>query len=102
LSQPLADVYCYYTLQELEVCQDTRIRRQLNKLEVWWVVHLQAYDERYGYVSEAGRCCTRGSRFRDREKKLLRPNSGKYELLPGVDLLDPIDARLLASWVPGS
>ncbi|MDQ5879095.1 MAG: hypothetical protein QG638_1830, partial [Pseudomonadota bacterium] len=47
---------------------------------------LQAHDERYGYVSEAGHCRTSGARFRDRERKLVRPGSGKYMFLDGVDI----------------
>ncbi|MCM2342185.1 hypothetical protein [Rhodoferax sp.] len=97
-----ADTYFYYVLQEIVPNPKKPLKRMLNQNEVWWVVHLQAHDERYGYVSEAGGCRTRGSRFRDRESKLMRHNSQKYALLPGVDLYDPINHELLASWVPGS
>src|SRR5665647_93242 len=96
-----ADVYFYYVLEVLEIGPDTNVKRELNKLEIWWAVQLQAHDERYGYISEAGHHRTRGARFRDRERKLMRRNSEKYELLPGVDMYDPIDPVLLASWVPG-
>lgn len=97
-----ADTYFYYALQAMVVNPEKPLKRVLNRSEVWWVVQLQAHDERYGYVSEAGGCRTRGSRLRDREAKLLRPSSQKYALLPGVDLYDPINHELLASWVPGS
>jgi len=97
-----ADVYSYFTLEELVTCPSMKIERDLNRLELWWVVQFQAHIEEFGYVAEAGRCRTRGARFRDRERKLMRPNSGKYELLPWVDLYDPIQQALLESWVPGS
>lgn len=97
-----ADVYSYFALELLEIGVQTNVKRELNKLELWWVVQFQAHVEQFGYVSEAGHCRTRGSRFRDREGKLLRPNSQKYELLPGVDICDPIHPDLLQSWVPGS
>ena len=75
--------------------------RELNRLEAWWVVQLKAHDERYGYNAEAGGLRTKGARFRDRERKLMRCSSGKYELLPGVNLYDPIDMTLLSTWNPG-
>lgn len=96
------DDYFFFTLEELVIGPDTKIKRELNRLELWWVVQFQAHVEQFGYVAEAGRCRTRGARFRDREKKLMRPNSQKYELLPGIDPYDPIQQALLDSWVPGS
>ncbi|MFZ3084940.1 hypothetical protein [Rhodoferax ferrireducens] len=97
-----ADAYSYFTLEELVIGPNTKIKRELNRLELWWVVQFQAHVEQFGYVAEAGRCRTRGARFRDRERKLMRPSSGKYQLLPRVDLCDPIQQALLDSWVPGS
>jgi hypothetical protein len=97
-----ADAFLYITLELLEIGAQTNVKRELNKLELWWVVQFQAHVEQFGYVSEAGHCRTRGSRLRDREGKLMRPNSQKYELLPGVDICDPIHPGLLESWVPGS
>ena len=97
-----ADVYSYIALELLEIGAQTNVTRELNKRELWWVVQFQAHVEQFGYVSEAGHCRTRGSRFRDRERKLMRRNSGKYELLPGVDICDPIHPGLLEWWVPGS
>lgn len=97
-----ADVYSYFALELLEISAQTNVTRELNKLELWWVVQFQAHVEQFGYVSEAGHCRTRGSRFRDRERKLMRANSQKYQLLPWVDICDPIHAGLLESWVPGS
>jgi hypothetical protein len=32
----------------------------------------------------------------------MRPNSAKYEMLPGIDFFDPISPMLLMSWVPGN
>jgi hypothetical protein len=50
----------------------------------------------------AGGCRTMGAQFRDRERKLMRRNSGKYCLLPWVQLYAPINMAMLASWVRGS
>ena len=75
---------------------------QLDKIEIWFSAQLGTHDERLGYNLEAGHQLTRASRFRERERKLLRRNSGKYQLLPGVDLYDLINPELLATWVPGS
>lgn len=97
-----ADTFFFMVLEEVAVTPEVDLRYKLDRREVWWVLQLQAHDERYGYNAEAGRCRTMGSRFRDREKKLMRYNSDKYRLLPGVDLSDPINHMLLASWVPGS
>jgi hypothetical protein len=97
-----ADSFFYFALQEVTVTPGMNLTHKLNQLEVKWVLQFQAHDERYGYVAEAGRCRTIGSRLRDREKKLMRYNSNKYQMLPGVDLYDPIHPTLLASWVPGS
>lgn len=97
-----ADTFFFMVLEELTVTPGVNLKHKLDNLELWWALQFQAHDERYGYNSEAGRSRTLGSRFRDREKKLLRYNSDKYRLLPGVDLCDPINHLLLASWVPGN
>lgn len=97
-----ADTFFYLALQVVVVTPGVNLKHKLDNLELWWVLQFQAHDECYGYNAEAGRCRTMGSRFRDREKKLMRYNSDKYHLLPGVDLCDPINHLLLASWVPGS
>lgn len=73
-----------------------------NLVELWWTIQLQAHDERFGYNLEAGHFRTGGAQFRDRERKLMRPNSRKYELLEGVDMYDPIHPALLGTWVRGS
>lgn len=78
------------------------LARQMNKIEIWFVVQFRSHDERYGYNLEAGRHRTTGALFRDRERKLMRGNSRKYSLLPGVDMYDPIDPALLSTWVRGS
>ncbi len=96
------DVYFYLALEVVFPPHTTNLQATLNRRELWWAVQLQAHDERYGYVSEAGHCRTKGARFRDRERKLVRPGSDKYMFLVGVDIYDPIDADLLATWVPGS
>lgn len=77
-------------------------RVPLDHLEKWFCTQLGAHDERFGYNSEAGHARTQAARFRDRERKLLRRNSEKYELLPGIDVYDPINPELLRSWLPGS
>jgi hypothetical protein len=64
-------------------------------------IQLGAHIEASGYNSEAGHVRTRGSRFRDSERKLIKSRAGSnYLLLPGVDLDDPIDPDLLRSWEP--
>jgi hypothetical protein len=80
----------------------TGMSLRLDPLEIWFAVQLGATDESHGYVLEAGHHPTRSTRFRDRERKLMRRNSSKYELLAGVDLFDPIKPAILDSWVPGS
>lgn len=74
---------------------------EMDKIEVWLVRQLRAYDEQYGYNSEAGHRRTKAAQYRDRERKLLKGKRQRYELLPGVDLREPINPTLLASWVPG-
>lgn len=96
-----ADSFFYLTL-ELVAEGSKTLQRDLKLLEVWWAVQLQAHDERYGYNAEAGGHRTPAARFRDRERKLMRRNSEKYQLLPGTDLYQPINPVLLSSWVPGS
>ena len=73
-----------------------------DQVELWWTIQLQAHDERFGYNLEAGHCRTSGAQFRDRERKLMRSKSRKYELLKGVDMYDPIHPALLGTWVRGS
>jgi len=97
-----ADLFFYFALKEVVVKPGENLTHKLDGCELWWVRQFQACDERYGYNAEAGHCRTVGSKFRDREKKLMRYNSDKYCLLPGVDLYDSIDHALLASWLPGS
>ena len=92
----------FYCVLELVTAAGADLAYELMRRELWWVRQLQAHDERYGYNLDAGGYRTRGAAFRDRERKLMRPNSGKYCLLPWVDMYDPINATLLASWVPGS
>lgn len=74
----------------------------LDKVETWLVTQLRTHDERFGYNMEAGHHRTRAARFRDRERKLMRGNSRKYEFLPGINIYDPIHPDLLSSWIPGN
>ena len=97
-----ADTFFFMTLELAHSDVGLARVRQLNRLEAWWVVQLKAHDERYGYNAEAGGLRTKGARLRDRERKLIRPNSGKYELLPSVDIYDPINPDFLLSWQPGN
>ena len=96
-----ADAFFFFAIR-IDAIAGSEKASVLNKIETWLAVQLGTHDERHGYNLEAGHHRTRASRFRDRERKLLRPNSGKYELLPWVNIYDPIDAGLLESWVPGS
>ena len=97
-----ADAFFYMVL-ELAIETDPKTRqRELNQLEIWWVVQLRAHDERFGYNAEEGGLRTKGARLRDRERKLMRLNSRKYELLPWVDMYDPIHPGFLATCVLGS
>ena len=92
----------FFMAPQLLVKQEVSdIEAHFDKVEVWLARQLNAHDERYGYNSEAGHHRSRAARFRDRERKLLKSGRGNYQLLPGVDLHDPINPELLASWVPG-
>ena len=96
---------CAFFFMVLELAIDARGRsreRQLNQLETWWAVQLKAHDEQFGYNADAGGLRTKGARLRDRERKLMRFNSRKYELLPWVNLYDPIHPILLNSWIPSN
>ena len=96
-----ADAFFFFVLH-LQNNADTPRQSQLDNIEVWFAVQLCTHDERYGYNLEVGHHRTRAARFRDRERKMMRRNSGKYALLPGVDMYDPINSDLLKTWVPGS
>jgi group I intron endonuclease len=95
------DAFFFFGIR-IDGIADSARPSQLNKIEFWFSVQLGTHDERQGYNLEAGHHRTQASRFRERERKLLRRNSGKYQLLPGVDLYDPIHTELLTTWVPGS
>ena len=97
-----AYTFVYCVLEHVTVPAGGNLKYKLNQRELWWVVQVQAHDERYGYNLEAGGYRTRGAQFRDRERKLMRRNSGKYCLLPWVDMYDPINMTMLATWVRGS
>lgn len=91
----------YFALQ-LDAGADAGLPSTSNQIELWWTIQLLAHDESRGYNLEAGRFRTSGALFRDRERKLMRPNSRKYELLAGVDMYDPIHPEILGTWVRGS
>ena len=97
-----AHSFVYCVLEHVTVPAGGNLKYELNQRELWWVVQFQAHDERYGYNLEAGGYRTRGAQFRDRERKLMRRNSGKYCLLPWVEMYAPINMAMLASWVRGS
>ena len=97
-----ASVFFYMVLELATAASGRERERQLNQLETWWAVQLKAHDEQFGYNADAGGLRTKGARLRDRERKLMRFNSGKYELLPWVNLYDPIHPILLNSWIPSS
>ena len=92
----------FFFAPRIDAIADSGRKSHLSKVEVWFAVQLRTHDESCGYSLEVGHYPTRGSRFRDREGKLMRPNSRKYELLPGVNIYDPIPQALLESWVPGN
>jgi len=91
----------FFFVLAVDVDIEAAQRWSANSTEIWWTVQLQAHDERFGYNLEAGHRRTAGALFRDRERKLMRANSGKYELLQGVDMYDPINPMLLATWIRG-
>lgn len=84
------DAFVCFPLELLVGVTAQGIRHHLNRREIWWVRRMRADDEQYGYVAEAGRCRSPASQFRDRERKLMRGNSRKYQLLPWVNVYDPI------------
>jgi hypothetical protein len=94
--------FFYFILEHVTVPAGGNLTDQLKQRELWWVVQLQSHDERRGYNLDAGGYRTLGAQFRDRERKLMRPNSGKYCLLPWTERYAPINMAMLASWVPGS
>ncbi|CAM3317951.1 hypothetical protein POHY109586_01330 [Polaromonas hydrogenivorans] len=97
-----AHAFFYCVLEHVSILVGGNLTCKLKQRELWWVLQLQAHDERYGYNLDAGGYRTLGARFRDRERKLMRRNSSKYCLLPWVHMYDPINTVMLASWIPGS
>lgn len=95
------DAFFFFELR-LNSMTNTPSQSQMNKIEIWFSVQLRSHDEQHGYNLEVGHHRTRAALFRDRERKLMRRNSEKYQLLPGVDPYDGINPVLLASWIPGS
>lgn len=77
-------------------------RELLTLREEYWALKFNALDERHGFNFKAGRQSSLGYRFRDRERKLMRQTSMRYQLLPWVDTDAPIEFSLLASWDRGN
>lgn len=75
-----------------------RLNHALGILEQEWISHLQADEEALGYNQISNGWRTHGARMRDTERKYMR--RGNYALLPSVDLYDPINRSILATWVP--
>lgn len=92
----------FFFALRIDFIADSSKAHVLNKIEIWFASQLSTHDERLGYNMEAGHHRSRAARLRDRERKLMRSNSQKYQLLPGVDMYDPIHPDLLSTWVPGN
>lgn len=92
----------FFWVLQLDENADLGPPNMIDRMEVWWVIQFRAHDERWGYNLEAGHRRTTGALFRDRERKLMRSKSRKYELLDGVHMYDPIHPELLSTWVRGS
>jgi hypothetical protein len=75
-----------------------RIDWELRSLEEAWIYAFNADIEGVGHNSAVKGRWTDGARFRDTERKYMR--RGRYFLLDGVGLYDPIDHDMLRSWVP--
>ena len=92
----------FFFALRLDGMEDPEWELLIDNVEIWCVVQLRAHDERWGYNLEAGHRRTTGALFRDRERKLMRNRSRKYELLDGVHMYDPIHPDLLGTWMRGS
>lgn len=94
--------FVFFALLHLEEeSTDRRQRQVVLNTERRWGVLLGAHLESSGYNLELGGLRTVGSRFRDQERKLMLPCSGRYELLPGVQRYDRINPYLTDAWEPG-
>lgn len=94
-----ADAFIFLAL---EICpRDSQRSRRvvLRARELWWAEQLLTLDERSGYNLEAGGVRSRASRLRDLERKFLRSNSRRYELLPAVCIDDPVNPEFLRTWI---
>ncbi|QDL35958.1 GIY-YIG nuclease family protein [Rhodoferax sediminis] len=92
------DAFFFFVLQAHPHSDEGLWKYQLEQHELWWTIQLAAHDERCGYNSEAGHIRTPAARFREAERRKLG-TFGPYQLLPGVDLHDPIHHLLLKTWV---
>lgn len=95
-----ADAFFFFALHVAD-SYDRVKPSDLEGAELWFMIQFRSHDERYGYNLEGIHQRTRAARFRDRERKLMRGNSKKYSLLPGIDIYEPIHRDLLGSWVQG-
>jgi hypothetical protein len=91
----------FFFAPRLDAIDTVDRRLYLNGIEIWFGVQLCSIDERVGYNLELGGHPMTATRIRNQETKLMRRSSGRYALLPHVDIYDPINALLLQSWVPG-
>lgn len=91
----------FFFAVQLEGLSDPSRSIDFDQIEVWLVTKFRAHEENFGYNLEAGHNRTTGALFRDRERKLMRSNSDKYQMLPWVDMYDPIHPDLLLSWIRG-
>lgn len=92
--------FVFVTLEIADGLLTSACRRTLMEREGWWAEQLLTLDESHGYNQEAGGRRSRASLFRDHERKLMRARGGRYRLLPGRALFDPIHEALLRSWSP--
>lgn len=92
-----ADSFCIFPVAILPL-DHTPAGYGLGLLEQEWITLLRADEEGLGYNQISQGWWTHGARMRDTERKYIR--RGHYALLPGVDLYDPINRSMLATWVP--
>lgn len=97
-----SDAFLVKVLEVVPEKTEVALKTHLGRRELWWALTMRTLDERYGYNLVAGGVWSPAARFRNRERKLMRHNSGKYLMLPGVDHQAAIHPELLASWIRGN
>lgn len=93
-----AEHFTCVVLQVFDSIDQAGGMKGLGEFENDWIYRLGAYQESVGYNAKIFGVWTKAASLRDRERKLLRRSN--YALLDGVDLDDPIDDELAASWIP--